>query len=152
MDAGIGAVAAELPGFRHARQNPLGVPGANAIERFAGDDIEIPGLGIEGGRRPHGHLDHFSDQRLGNRHGFVAANAPAPPDDFIVLHDWISNVPRRDARVGLFCRLHLRVLVRRVNASKPSSKANARYRSRLVHGPQPDYSAFNRECALGERS
>src|SRR5689334_20282000 len=56
MYARVFAMAAELARMRNAGEIALGIAGADAVERFAGDDIEIPRLGVERGRRAHGEF------------------------------------------------------------------------------------------------
>ena len=41
-----GLARAELARLRDARHHPFGVAGTDPIQRFAGDDVEIPGLGV----------------------------------------------------------------------------------------------------------
>src|ERR1700679_3485713 len=65
------------PRPRHARHHPLGVAGADPIERFTGDDKEIPGLGVHRRRRAYRQTDDFLNQRSGHWIGFVTADAPA---------------------------------------------------------------------------
>ena len=72
--------------MRDARHVALGVAGADAVQRLAGDDVEIPGLGVHRRRRAHRQADDFLDQRLRHRIGLVAADAPATEDDVIKLH------------------------------------------------------------------
>ncbi len=48
-----GLARAEFARLRHARHHPLGVAGADPVQRLAGDDVEIPGLGVHRRRRAH---------------------------------------------------------------------------------------------------
>ena len=81
--AGVFAVAAELARRRHAGQVALGVAGADAVERRAGDHVEIPGLRVERRRRAHRDLDHLPDQGLRHRIALEAADASAPQNDVV---------------------------------------------------------------------
>ena len=44
VDPGEGLAAAELAAVGNAGEDVLGVALADAVERFAGDDVEMPGL------------------------------------------------------------------------------------------------------------
>jgi hypothetical protein len=84
--AGKGLARAELARLRDARHHPLRVAGTDPIQRLAGDDVEIPRLGVHRRRGAHRQADDLLDQRPGDRIGLVAANAPAAQDDVIELH------------------------------------------------------------------
>ena len=58
---------AELARIRHAGQVAFDIAFADAVEHLAGDDIEVPGLRVQRGRRAHRKLQDFADQRLGHR-------------------------------------------------------------------------------------
>src|SRR6185503_5118618 len=81
-----GLARTELARLRYACHHPLRVAGTDPIQRFAGDDVEIPRLGVHGRRGTHRQADDFTDQRPGHRIGFVAADAPETEDDVIELH------------------------------------------------------------------
>jgi hypothetical protein len=81
-----GLTRAELARLRYARHHPLGIAGADPIQRFAGDDVEIPGLGVHRRRSAHRQTDDFLDQRPGYRIGFVTADASATEDNVIKPH------------------------------------------------------------------
>ena len=83
----ISAVAAELAGFGDTCKIALGVALADAVEGLAGDDMEVPGLGVERGRGAHGELDHLADQRLGHGLAGEAARAAPTAHDVVVVHD-----------------------------------------------------------------
>ncbi len=81
-----GLTRAELARLRYACHHPLGIACADPIQRFAGDDVEIPGLGVHRRRSAHRQTDDFLDQRLGYRIGFVTADASATEDNVIKPH------------------------------------------------------------------
>jgi hypothetical protein len=64
------------------------------IQRFAGDDVEIPGLGIHRRRSAHRQTDDFLDQRPGYGIGLVTADASATEDNVIKPH--LSGIPVDD--------------------------------------------------------
>src|SRR3984885_1312345 len=81
-----GLPRAELAGLRYARHHPLGVAGADPIQRFAGDNVEIPGLGVHRRWSAHRQTNDFRNQRLGHWIGLVTADTPATEDNVIKLH------------------------------------------------------------------
>src|SRR3984885_6959765 len=86
-----GLTRAELARLRYASYHPLGVAGADPIERFAGDDIEIPGLRVHRRRRAYRQADDFLNQLPGYWIGFVTADAAATEDNVIELH--VAGIP-----------------------------------------------------------
>src|SRR6185437_8901973 len=87
----------ELARVRHAGQIALGVAATDAVERRAGDDIEIPGLGIHRGRRAHRQRQDFPDQFLRNRIGLVTPDASPAENDVIELHVAFPEIGIRTA-------------------------------------------------------
>src|ERR1700733_9515611 len=93
-----GLPRAELAGLRYARHHPLGVAGADPIQRFAGDDVEIPGLGVHRRWRAHRQTNDFRNQRLGYWIGLVTADTPATEDNVIKLH--LCGIPLATSESG----------------------------------------------------
>src|SRR3954469_15568876 len=83
---GKGLTGAKFARVRHTRQVALGIAGANPVQRLAGNDIEIPRLGIHRRTRAHREADDFLDQSFWHRIGLVAADASAAEDDVIEQH------------------------------------------------------------------
>src|SRR5882762_11033403 len=86
MFACKGLTRAELARLRYARHHPLGIAGADPIQRFAGDNVEIPGLGVHRRRRAHRQTNDFRNERLGYWIRFVTADTPATENNVIKLH------------------------------------------------------------------
>jgi hypothetical protein len=81
--AGIARAHAELARIGHAGQVAFDVAPADAVEHRAADHVEVPGLGVERGRRSHRQRQHLADQGPGHRLLQVAADA-APALDHVV--------------------------------------------------------------------
>jgi hypothetical protein len=64
---------------------------ANPVERFAGDDVEIPRLGIHRRRRAHSETDDFFDQRPWHRIRLIPANTAAAHDNVVKQHNGSFN-------------------------------------------------------------
>jgi hypothetical protein len=76
----------ELAAVGHAGQVALDIALADAVEHLAGDDVEVPGLGVKRGRRAHRDLEDLAHQRLGNRLLQEATDTAAAPHDVIEFH------------------------------------------------------------------
>jgi hypothetical protein len=95
------------------------LPAADPIQRFAGDDVEIPGLGVHRRRRAHRQTDDFLDKRLGYWIGFVTADAPATEDNVIKLHlSGILRMNPESAWMFAVSRPSCKMVARRANPSR----------------------------------
>ncbi len=82
VNAGKGLASTELAAVRLARENTLGIALADAVERFAGYDVQMPRLRVHGRGRAHGEGKNFLDQFARNRLVEVAACRAATAHDF----------------------------------------------------------------------
>jgi len=86
VDALEGMAAAEFAAIGHSRQNILRVSLADPVERLAGDDMEMPRLGVHRAGRTHSEREDFLDQFARNRLVQIAADAAPSEDDLVIIH------------------------------------------------------------------
>lgn len=86
MLAREGLTGAKFARLRYTGGHSLRVAMADAIERLARDDVEVPGLRVHRRRCPHGEPDDLLDERARDRVRLVSANAAAAEDDLVELH------------------------------------------------------------------
>ena len=77
VDAFEGMTAAEFAAVGNTGKDVLCVALADAVERLASDDVEMPRLGVHRRRRAHRDREHFLDQFA--RHRLVQIAADAAP-------------------------------------------------------------------------
>ena len=67
-------------------QHPFGVAPADTFQRFAGNDMEKPGLRIHRRRRALGDFDNFLDDLFRHRVGFVATDTSSFANQGLEIH------------------------------------------------------------------
>ena len=90
----IFAVADDVPFRFGAGDHLFHVAAAHALQRLAGQDMDIPRLGVHGGWRALGGLDDLFDHRP--RHGLVreATHAAAGLHQRLVIHSPFLRFPQ----------------------------------------------------------
>ena len=69
-------------------KHPFRIALANAFQRFAGDDMKKPGLGIHGRGRALGDFDDVPDNLPGHRVGFIATDASPFVNQGLEIHTY----------------------------------------------------------------
>ena len=91
MHALIFAVADNVAFRLGAGDHLFHVALAHALQRFAGQDVHVPGLRIHRRRRPLGDLDDLFDNRARHRLGLETAYTSASVYEFFEIHGILKN-------------------------------------------------------------